>query len=395
MSHVEKRKNFIINTVYIALVLLLFYIFMKYAFGLFFPFLCALLAAKFLQRPVNFICRKTPVKRGLASSVMVLLLVFIIIGIFGAVILRVVAELKDFFNYLMIQLEDVPSFIKSVETSIAHGLSFLPDKLENAITGFASEKLAILLNSPDRPQGGSFDFAMLSTPLLGVWKTAKQIPSVLVAIVIAIVACCFMTSDYKTVRNVILSLFKTDTREKILKAKGLISPALRKMAKAYGLILTITFCELALGLFLLKLIGIYKGGYILIIALITAIVDIIPILGTGTILVPWAFYNLIVGDYSLAIGIFIMYVCITVIRQIIEPKLVAGQLGLPAFATIIAMFVGTKIFGFVGLFLLPITLVMVKLLNDEGIIHIFHKVENTVPEETAAAELTLSDEKEN
>ena len=81
-----------------------------------------------------------------------------------------------------------------------------------------------------------------------------------------------------------------------------------------------------------------------------------------------------------------MYVCITVIRQIIEPKLVASQLGIPPFATIIAMYIGSKIFGFIGLFLLPITLVMVKMLNDEGIIHVFHnnepKAEST-PENSA------------
>lgn len=71
-----------------------------------------------------------------------------------------------------------------------------------------------------------------------------------------------------------------------------------------------------------------------------------------------------------------MYACITIIRQIIEPKLVSNQLGIPPFATIIAMYVGTQIFGVLGIFILPITLVMVKLLNEEGIIHIFHKVDD-------------------
>ena len=146
------------------------------------------------------------------------------------------------------------------------------------------------------------------------------------------------------------------------------------MAKAYGLIIAITFTELCLGLFLMKLIGIYDGNYIFIFALITALIDIIPILGTGTVLVPWAVYTLINGNIPLAVGIIIMYVCITVIRQVIEPKLVANQLGIPPFATIIAMYVGSQIFGVLGIFLLPITLVMVKLLNEEGIIHVFHDI---------------------
>jgi predicted PurR-regulated permease PerM len=74
----------------------------------------------------------------------------------------------------------------------------------------------------------------------------------------------------------------------------------------------------------------------------------------------------------MAIGLFVIYACITVIRQIIEPKLVANQLGLPAFLTITAMFFGSQIFGVIGIFILPLTIVMIKILNDEGIIHIFH-----------------------
>lgn len=394
MVSVEKKKNFIINTAYAALVVTLFYFFMKYAFGLFFPFLCAMAVAKVLQKPVDFLCRKTPVKRGFASVLMVMLAVIVILAVFVLIIVRIGIELKGFFDFIMIRLEDVPSFIASIEQSLKSGLSFLPDKIEGTITSFIGEKLAILLNSPDKPQDATlgFDFSVFGAPLSGVWNTAKQIPSTLIGIVIAVVACCFMTADFATLRKVILSLFRDDTREKIIRSKRLLLPAMGKMAKAYGLIMTITFCELALGLFLLKLIGIYSGGYILIISLITAIIDIIPILGTGLVLVPWGLYSLLTGSYSFGIGILILYVCILVIRQIIEPKLVADQLGLPAFATIIAMFVGTQIFGFIGLFLLPITLAMVKLLNDEGIICIFHEVDKKEEAEIPQEEAPLKEE---
>ena len=96
------------------------------------------------------------------------------------------------------------------------------------------------------------------------------------------------------------------------------------------------------------------------------------LLGTGTVLIPWAVISLLNANYPLAIGLIVMYACITVIRQIIEPKLVAAQLGIPAFLTIVSMFIGSQIFGVIGIFILPITIVMLKLLNDEGIIHIFH-----------------------
>lgn len=385
MDAVQRKKNFIIEVIYAVFVLVIFYFFMKYAFGLFLPFLLALAVAAALQKPVNLICKKTPLKRGIVSVVLVLFSVTVILGLITALAVRLGMELKGFFQYLMLQLQDIPSFISKLEASVSSHLTFLPDKLETAITSFMSKKADALLNNT----GAGLDLSAFKTPLLGLWNTVKQLPSTLVAIVIAIVSCCFMTADFATVKKVILSLFRKETREKIVRSKNLLVPSLSKMAKAYGLIILITFSELVLGLFLLKLIGIYEGGYIFIFALITALIDIVPILGTGTVLIPWALYCLLDGKLSLAIGIFIMYACITIIRQIIEPKLVSNQLGIPPFATIIAMYVGTQIFGVLGIFILPITLVMVKLLNEEGIIHIFHKVDDgeekkaeVVPEKT-------------
>lgn len=384
MTGIEKKKSFIINTVYAAILILLFYAFFKYAFGLIFPFIASLLIAMLLQRPLNFICKKTPVKRGFASAVLVLLCFAVLVSGLALLIIWAGTELKSFFQYLLIQLEDIPSFVRMIEEKLSSSLAFLPDRIETNITSFISEKLSILLDSPEKPQGGSLglDFSMFSGMLTGVVDTAKQIPVTLVALLVSVVACCFMTSDFQSVKDIILGLFRPETREKVVRSKRILFPALGKMGRAYGLIMFITFCELSLGLFFLKLLHIYGGGYIFIIAAITAVIDIVPVLGTGTVLVPWAAYCLLDGNYALGIGILVMYACITVIRQIIEPKLVAAQLGIPAFATIIAMYIGSRIFGFIGLFLLPLTLVMIKMLNDEGIITVFHKEQP--PAETEA-----------
>ncbi len=383
MTGIEKKRNFIINTVYVAILLALFYLFFKYAFGTVFPLICALLVAMFLQKPVNFICRKTPLKKGVVSAVSVLLAFFLVLGVIALLVLWIGSEFKGFFRYVMLQFEDIPALIENIKEYIANILTFLPEKVEVAVITFVNEKLDGLLDAPKEiPDNAlSFDFSMLSTPLLGIWNTAKQIPTTLVSIVVSIVACCFMTADFNSVKNLILGLFRPESRNKIVRAKRLLFPSLGKMVKAYAIIITITFCELSLGLFILKLLGIYNSGYIFVIAALTAVIDIVPVLGTGTVLIPWAVYNLIVGNYSLAIGLLIIYACITVIRQVIEPKLVAAQLGIPAFLTIVSMFIGSQIFGVIGIFILPITIVMLKLLNDEGIIHLIHKPNEEKTEE--------------
>ena len=375
MTGIEKKRNFIINSVYAAILLALFYLFFKYALGTVLPIICAAVGAMILQKPVDFINRKTHINRGFVSAVSVLLSFFFFVAILGLILVWIGSEFKGFFQYIMVQFEDFPALVEKIRVYLSNILAILPEKAEIAVTNFINEKINTLFSStPDASSGtADFDFSILSTPLLGIWNTAKQIPTTLVSIVVSIVACCFMTADFDSLRKFVLGFFNPETQSKIIRAKRLLFPSLGKMVKAYAIIITITFCELSLGLSLLKLLNIYEGGYLFIIAALTAVIDIVPVLGTGTVLIPWALYNFISGNYPLAIGLLIIYACITVIRQVIEPKLVATQLGLPAFLTIVSMFIGSQIFGVIGIFILPITIVMLKLLNDEGIIHIIHK----------------------
>ena len=110
-------------------------------------------------------------------------------------------------------------------------------------------------------------------------------------------------------------------------------------------------------------------------------------------MIPWALWSLFTGDVGLGIGLLVVYAIISVIRQVIEPKLVASQLGLPPFVTIMAMYIGSQLFGFIGLFLLPITIMLLKVLNDEGVIHIFKKKAPVVEEVNVSAKETAPDEK--
>ena len=126
MTGIEKKRNFIINTVYTVILLALFYLFFKYAFGTLFPFLVAIAAAMILQKPVNFISKKTPIKRGLASVFCVLLGFFTLIAILVLIGVWAGIELKGFIDYIIIQLEDIPAFVDKIEHYLANGLSFLP-----------------------------------------------------------------------------------------------------------------------------------------------------------------------------------------------------------------------------------------------------------------------------
>ena len=142
--------------------------------------------------------------------------------------------------------------------------------------------------------------------------------------------------------------------------------SLGKIFKSYAMILFITFCELYISFNIIKWAKIFDGKYSFVLALIIAVLDILPILGTGTFLGPWALYCFIVQDYKLGVALIVIYIVITVIRQIIEPKLIANQFDLNPAISLIAMFVGTKLIGFIGLFLFPMILFSIKILRKEG-----------------------------
>lgn len=400
MDKIEKRRSFIINTVFVVIIVGLFYLAIKYALGIVWPFVVAFFLAMLLQRPVNFLSTKTPLKRGIASVIMVLFVLVIVGSILGLIIGRIVMELKGFFDYLLIKMEDAPAFVDQIQAWLSDTFSFLPKSLHESIMTATENFLNRLMGieakaSADAIQAESsgIDFSLLSSPLGAVWGTAKQIPMIAVGVLVCVVSCCFMTTDYRTLRDMILSQLSQKRQSAVIRTKQVTFSTLGKMGKAYSIILFVTFMEMLLGLSFLKLIHVYDSGYIFAIAFITAIVDIIPVLGTGTILIPWALWSLFTGDVGLGIGLLVVYAIISVIRQVIEPKLVASQLGLPPFVTIMAMYIGSQLFGFIGLFLLPITIMLLKVLNDEGVIHIFKKKAPVVEEVNVSAKETAPDEK--
>ena len=147
-----------------------------------------------------------------------------------------------------------------------------------------------------------------------------------------------------------------------------------KYIRSYALILSITFAELMIGFGIMHFITGLQNIFLL--ALLIAVFDILPIVGTGTILIPWAIISLIIGDYASAICLLVIYAVITVVRQFIEPKIVGQQVGLHPVATLLAMIVGSRLFGGLGLLGVPIALAIIKDLNDHGKIHVFKPIRN-------------------
>lgn len=373
MDKTQKRWSFIVNTLYFGLFIAAFYFFMKYAFWTVFPFIFAFVVAAVLQKPLKLMTKSDKAPKGVISAALSLFVFGIIITAFVLGGVRIIYGIKDLITYFTDRCSNLVEFFDVLKTGYL-GLEIaqiLPAEVNNAITS-GIDSVSEYFASGDIFTTLTENVSKFISPIGSVIST---VPSFIIGFVVSAVATCFMTATFDDIKDFIIRQFSEENQYKVRRAKYILLSSVGKMIKAYIGIIFITTIEVFVGLSILKLIGVLDGSHILIISFIIACIDIIPVLGTGTVVLPWSVYSFVTGNIGMGIGLIVIYAVITVIRQFIEPKLVAGQVGISPVVTIIAMFIGIKIFGAVGIFILPLLVIIINLLNDEGIIHIFNKKE--------------------
>ena len=199
---------------------------------------------------------------------------------------------------------------------------------------------------------------------------AVSLPGLFIKLVLFIIGTVFISMDYDVLLGWCLNQMNEKTRNIFFEVKAYIVGTLFVVIRSYILIMTITFVELSIAL---TIVGIDNS---ILVALCIAIFDILPVLGTGGVMIPWTVINLVLGNFKLAAGLAITYVIVTIIRNIIEPKIVGGQLGLHPIVTLSSMFAGVQMLGALGLFGFPIGLSLLCHLNNKGVINIFKKKED-------------------
>jgi len=379
-TRTEARLARIIDIAYYLLILAGFYLFMKYALWLVFPFLFAFFVAVLLQRPMNFAQRKFKLKKSFTSVVLVLLFYLLIVVAVILIGARIWSAAKSFADYLSGQVQNLPKIIKSLELRINQLVQWLPDDLEIRINQWLANFTKGLLAgvNADGESVGVFgsllshvNLEWFKAPVSGMIVIAGRIPIMALSIVVTIISSFFMTSGYDRIVGFLKRQLNPERSHALSAAKRIVLSSLGKLVRSYSIIIGVSFTELVLGLLLLRFIGVYNGKYLLWIAFITALIDILPVLGVGTVLIPWFLYSFVMGNIGLGVGLLVLWVVMIVVRQILEPKVVAASLGLPPVVTLMGMYIGLQLFGFVGMFLVPVLLILIKMLNDEGVLHIW------------------------
>ena len=352
MTTATKRK-YMTDTLFIAFIAFLIYFTLKYLIVWLLPFVIGFIVALILQSPINFLTAKTGIPRALLSFLLVFFIMNAIFALIGFIAYRLYLETTDFVVFISDSAPEIKNAFNNISLWYSDFLNTLPNDLSD-----------IIQNSPakliDKAISYITGFISSSTRWLLV-----NIPAILLTTVLSVVASFFMTNDYKKITRFILLQFNEKNRSVICNAKRLFLENILKMLRGYLFIMFITFLELIIGFTVLKL------DYAIVLALIIAFLDILPVVGTGTALIPWSVISLFTGNTYMGIGLIIIYIFITIFRNIIEPKIIGRQVGLPPLVTLIAMYLGLKLFGFVGLFTFPILIIITAKLQENGMIRIW------------------------
>ncbi len=353
----SRRRNFIVSVLYFAVLAALFYFVMRYALGWLMPFLIGFVVAMVFRPLIYWMVDKLGFQRKFAA-VLVVLLAYGVLGTaltFGAIALA--SRLGDLFSAL-------PAFFNE---TILPAFNNLGDYLERLFERLPQEWLSGLDTARDSLMSAltgtvtSFSRAGLNA----VAGIAKGIPGFLIALVFTILASFFISQDYYGVTRFITAQLPEHTRKVLFESKAAVSSTVSAYLKAYAKIMLITFVELTIGFLI---IGISNP---LPKALGIAFFDILPVFGTGGILIPWIIIDLLLGKFTQALGLLIIYGIITIIRNFIEPKIVGDQLGLNPIVSIIAIYLGYRWFGVPGMILMPACMALALTLHDKGIIHLY------------------------
>lgn len=353
----DKKNKFLTDFFYYGIMLVGGVLLAKYAWEYLTPFVIAFVVAFCLKPLVNKVNVYLKIKRSVAA-ILVVAIFYITAGV--AVSLLGI-QLVLFARNLIYTLPEYYAVeVAPVISEILHDLQKFISSIDPGVTALMEEYITGLL-ADLASWVSSFSVAMLAKISSGI----ATVPGLFIKTLITIVASFFISVDYYNITLFIANQLSIKWIGILYDAEEYAKTALMQYIRSYSLILIITFCEIGVGLWLL---GIKKAA---IIALLISIFDILPAVGTGGIIIPWGIISIILGNIPLGIGMFALYLIVTVVRNTIEPKIVGEQVGLHPVATLMSMFLGSKLLGIVGLFGFPIGLVILKKLNDSGKIKLF------------------------
>lgn len=319
------------------------------------PFLLAVVIAILLEPAVILLMRVMRLGRMAAAvivSTLFTLLLLFFTYLLGA---KLIAELVGFAKKAPGYLEEFNEYIKSTVGLTEGFYDSLPETAVVHLKEWAASGMMSLTDSLSGILTG------LSGYLIGA---AKMLPNVFIWFIVFMVALFLFTMNMSGLKEGFLSFFDDKSKPKVAMVLEDLRKAIFGFLQSQIILCAIVYAMSLAGFLILGV------GYPLAVALLVVLVDILPILGVGSALIPWALFRLAAGDMYMGVGLIIMFVVITIVRRIVEPKVLGDAVGIGALPALISLYVGFKLVGVVGLLLGPIVVIIYQAMKKVGLLHI-------------------------
>lgn len=338
----EMNKKNLIYLGISALFLLALYLFFQYLFTFIAPFFFGWLLSLLFHPFVTFLHKKWKLPRSAGSLLAIFLFLGFIFSVVAGIAYRIIEEIKLFYNQLPYYITLFQQAIEHLNTQLDHFIHLLPDNLQLFFIGENNHFWELLQTMLTARTGGSSLNFMLA------------IPNLFMVCIVSLLASFFFTKD----RNEINYFFTKHMPQHIkIWYQGIrqnMGEAVWGYIKTQMILMVVTFFVCFIGFFILH------SPYSLLFSILISIIDALPFFGSGFFLWPMALVQLLTGNISLALGYMIIYLVATLLRQVLQPKVLGTQIGLPPLATLLSMYIGLKIMGVLGMIVGPILAVLLK-----------------------------------
>jgi len=317
----------------------------------FMPFIFAILLALLIEPVVVLFEKHLRLRRVWAVFFS---LILVIGGFVCILILLVAVTIKEMSALYRLALSYSDQIIGQVMTFLSDfRLSYLQLNLPPQVQVTAQENLQ---------KGLQLLQHLMNDSINGLMKGLASLPGLMVFVGIATVATFFIIKDRALIKSYVIEFLPGPARNKSREVITELIKALSGFFRAYSILITITAI---ITLVCLKILGV---KYAFTIGILVGILDILPVLGPGAIMVPWIVWEFIVGNSGMGISLTVVYGLISVVRQFLEPQIVGDSIGLHPLATLISLYVGLQLGGLAGMIMGPVLVVIFIALYRVGLL---------------------------
>lgn len=320
-------------------------LFCRYLLPLLLPFMMGAALALAAEPLVSFLCRRFRLPRGLATGLGIstaFSFLTLAVMVLGAFALR--------------QLQNLTGMLPELEAAMESGMDTADRLLRNLTQKVPGEMGVVLTRNVENlisdgdgliRRGTSFLLKLASGIL-------SHVPGSALAIGTGIISSFMISAKLPLIRKQALQLLSAEKLAPVVSGAGRLKTALLGWLKAQAKLSAVTFTVMLIGFFLLRV------PRAPVWALAVALVDAFPILGTGAVLVPWSVFSFLQEDHLLAFGLLGLYAAAALTRSVLEPRFLGKHLGLDPLVTLMALYVGFRLWGILGMILAPMLAVAVS-----------------------------------